>query len=417
MVKVSSDQKLHELLDLITWGYRAVNVDGTSYLFRPLTLEEQNIANIMYNNSVEELKAAGRLERKKLRRKAIQSNLWSETKEKDLELLRKELDCITKDIQLEKEANKARRKASKKLIKLEQRHSYIEDIVNKLQIEYNTYIELPSIEYQAEMDRGTYYLACSTLTFPDKKQFWSSYHDCLNEENRYLVRRLLNLYYTYKVANESEIRAIARSGYWRVKWLNSRKNRGVYTLFGREMYDLTIDQFRLVQWSQIYDSVYESMEPPSDDIIEDDERLDKWLSEQAEKRKQERKNKSLSNKFDKIDSNAQEAGFTVDGFYSDKCTCGVKDMDKSLGRLHDRSCPYGVYLYYKDKEQISSKIEEIQSANPSDIRKRLAAEQRRLATNGSSIEEQHLRNDPKTRAMFGMPTNIVGKDGSFKGRQ
>jgi hypothetical protein len=265
------------------------------------------------------------------------------------------------------------------------------------------------------MDRGIYYLSCATLKFPSKQQFWPTYEDCLEEEDRELVRKLLNLYYTHRIAKDSEVRAIARSGYWRVKWINSKKNRGVYTLFGREMYDLTVDQFRLVQWSQIYDSAFESMEPPSDEIIEDDEKFDKWLEEQNKKRKQDRKSKNLGSKFDKVNSNAQEAGFTVDGFYSEECTCGVKDMKDPLGHQHARDCPYGVYLYYKDREKISSKVEEIQSANPDDIRRRLAAEQKKLANKGP-MEEQHLRNDPKTRALFGMPTNLVGKDGKAKGQ-
>jgi len=41
----------------------------------------------------------------------------------------------------------------------------------------------------------------------------------------------------------------------------------------------------------MYDSVYESLDRPSDDIIEDDEKLDKWFEEQREERKKDAKRK------------------------------------------------------------------------------------------------------------------------------
>jgi hypothetical protein len=231
----------------------------------------------------------------------------------------------------------------------------------------------------------------------------------------------MHLFYGEAIVDEKQIRQLARSGYWRAKWVGSKKNRGVKTLFDREMYDLTTDQFRLVYWSQIYDSAFESMEPPSDDIVENDKLFDRWLDEQHQKYQQERKKSSFDKKVHHLKKDGQEVGFSVLGEFCEECTCGVKDEAEARGNdkrghLHSPSCSYGVFVYY-NQEKREKRVEEVQSANPESVRKLLGNEQKRLAQVGlGGVEEQQLRGD-KSRSVLGMETNMHGAGEYGKGKQ
>ena len=48
-------------------------------------------------------------------------------------------------------------------------------------------------------------------------------------------------------------------------------------------------QKSLINWTRMYDSIYESMETPSDSIIEDDYAVDGWFVVQRRKRDDDRK--------------------------------------------------------------------------------------------------------------------------------
>lgn len=406
------EKDLSELLDAIVWAHRIVEVDADStYVFRPLTLEERNMANFVYEHK---LKHSKQLKQDELTKQAIRKGLWQRSFEGQLKLLREELAKLLDDLGEEERANKSRRTPTVKLMRLRERVGAVTKAVRTIEDDHTRYIELPSAEYEAECERGIYLLRCATLTFPDLEQKWCNLQALKDETNTQLVARLLHLFYNVTIAEEKDIRRLARSGFWRSKWNGSKKNRGVKTLFNREMYDLTIDQYHLVFWSQVYDSAFESMEPPSDDIIENDKLFDRWLDEQHQKRKQERKQSELDKKLSKAKKgkDANEVAFSTQGFYSEECTCGVKDQARNFGNdkrghLHAPSCPHGVFIYY-DAETRLKKAEEIQKANPDHVRRLLAKEQASLSEHGELVEDQKLRGNDKVRAVLGMNTRYGG---------
>lgn len=407
---MADNKDMGELLDALAWGHRVVEIDdGRVFVFRPLTLEERNVANFVYHQATKDGKANHLLNRQALEKNAISTGLWKPSYANDIRLLRQELGVRLEEMQEEEKANSRRQTETGKLKGLRKRVSYISLKLRELEDLHTQHIELPSVEYYSERERGIYALSRSAMAFPEMKQIWGSLDALKDEEDTILVAKLLNLYYDVKIAEESEIRKLARSPIWRIRWMGSKKNGGVKTLFGKDMYDITLDQFRLVYWSQIYDSAFESLESPSDEIVENDKLFDEWLEEQSNKRRQERKKSELDKKTSRFMGDGQEVGVDPQGFYSEHCNCGVKQMKKRLGHLHAPSCPYGVYIYYS-KAFREKKVEEIQSANPDSIRRILAKEQRTLADKGDMIEEQHLRADSKVRAAFGMPTKVSGSD-------
>lgn len=98
--------------------------------------------------------------------------------------------------------------------------------------------------------------------------------------------------YNQEVPNQDKIREFSKSAYWRTLW-------GSYTekskIFGNPEC-LTRPQVELISFTRMYDNVYQSMDCPDDEVIEDDIALDGWFIEQRRKREEEsgKKGKQVS---------------------------------------------------------------------------------------------------------------------------
>jgi hypothetical protein len=100
-------------------------------------------------------------------------------------------------------------------------------------------------------------------------------------------------YYNSKSITPESFRLIARSEPFRTMWAISKKQSN---LFNRASCDFTKDQLALCQFSSMYDNVYESHEPPGEDVIEDDDCLDGWFitrRREHEKEKNKREVESM----------------------------------------------------------------------------------------------------------------------------
>lgn len=105
---------------------------------------------------------------------------------------------------------------------------------------------------------------------------------------------LYSLYskYNKELLLDDEIREISKSSEWRMIW-NSTKDG--YQLFSFPAINMTDMQKSLVNWTRVYDSVYESMEVPSDEIINDNYAIDGWFTVQRRKRDDDKKESSQQN--------------------------------------------------------------------------------------------------------------------------
>lgn len=111
------------------------------------------------------------------------------------------------------------------------------------------------------------------------------------------VEQVVHFYHLNQIPDK-DVRTIAKSSDWRSMWSCS-KNEG--RVFNKTGFEMTDDQKILMTYSMMYDSVHESMDCPSDDIIEDDDALDGWFIVQKRKRDQmakEAKADDISGKHD-----------------------------------------------------------------------------------------------------------------------
>jgi hypothetical protein len=108
---------------------------------------------------------------------------------------------------------------------------------------------------------------------------------------------------------DSEIREIARTNPWRSLWSFGKPNP-----LNKDILDLGEYQQALYMYSHLYDNIRESMDCPTDSIINDDDLCDGWLiiqSRKADKEKEERQNEQVVGPAKAKNSNAAEVFIPV----------------------------------------------------------------------------------------------------------
>ena len=91
--------------------------------------------------------------------------------------------------------------------------------------------------------------------------------------------------YGLQVLSETSLRELARNEPWNSTWV--LKDSASFDIFTRRE-ELTTDQKNLLVWSRMYESIQESPDCPSDDVVKDDDMLDGWFIVQKKKRDQEK---------------------------------------------------------------------------------------------------------------------------------
>ncbi len=107
---------------------------------------------------------------------------------------------------------------------------------------------------------------------------------------------VLMLHYQDNIISEDYIREISHNSPWHTIWAIGTKTGGV---FGKPSIKLSLDQQRLAMWSMMYDNIRESPNPPSEDVINDDDMLDGWFS--LERKNRGETQQSLGSKIDSAD--------------------------------------------------------------------------------------------------------------------
>jgi hypothetical protein len=129
-----------------------------------------------------------------------------------------------------------------------------------------------SCEYLRDFAKGTILVErCSFLS------------DGSRATKKFGIMQLINSFIASNLSDE-QIREVAKGYEWRALW--GAKDAG---LFESRICDLTHEQISLMSWSRFYDGIYESMDRPDDEVIQDNIALDGWTISENRKRKEEEK--------------------------------------------------------------------------------------------------------------------------------
>jgi hypothetical protein len=205
-----------------------------------------------------------------------QEGLWTNEDGKRFDKLKKIID----DTKMELYQLKV---SFKKLDKCRTKLKNLKEEFFTLYVKQNTYTE-STCEFAARYFKMLYLL-------------WSGLRN-KNNVNPYaefyqIGEEIINLMFTTHYNNQipdTTLRKIARSNEWKGYW--GAVKSGVQCFSAPFMENF----FTLLQWTRFYDSIIESVDCPSDDIIEDDDLLDGWMLFNRKKREDEKKKAALDEK-------------------------------------------------------------------------------------------------------------------------
>lgn len=370
-------EQIDRILTKICAGGKFVRVtngfgEHVYLLIKEPTLQDRLWADFIYEQALADGKARNLLPSSELLSLYKESGVWSDELDKELKGLQTVIDELEKQIKNPETSrsdihkmNKLKRVTEEKLIKLKARKHEL----------FST-----SLEQFADSERIKAIVFCATHTAEGKK-YWPTWKDFENETDNIFISSIIDvLSECFATVETPIIRKIARSGAWRVMWQASKNSSD--NLFGKPLVYLTRNQESLIYWSQVYDAAYESYERPSDDIINDDEALDKWFEEQSSKRKQQ------------------------DALKPDKNKYGLSSRISRHGEIGIVANPY--------INKSAPDISEVYDLNDPLAKKFIGVQNARIKKAGV-ISEQELRSDKDSRRVIGAKDAIThkarGRDG------
>lgn len=169
------------------------------------------------------------------------------------------------------------------------------------------------------------------LTFKSNgERLWNNWDKFSKSSEKMINYFITNSYFNTEI-NDKTVRELARTEPWRSIWVYGVKTGNLIP-----MNEMTYLKKSLISWSLVYDSVYESLDCPPNEIIENDELLDVWFENQRDKREKEKseKHSDLLKSIDKKHSSAQEVGIVVESIEDAK---KVFNMNSALAKSQIRS--------------------------------------------------------------------------------
>lgn len=245
-------------------GICIVKVQDQIVHINPFPVDKKTEADFFANELYQDLLISGRLSSQHIDSFLIENGLWSDEMESDLETTNKQIEQMKVDYYnnfYRKEFNKTITRALNVTLlhrdkMLEQKCAYHDKTCEYIRDYYKTLFLLKHSSY---------------------------INGQLINDNFNLL--MLMSAYSQQLLKEEEVRGIAKSSQWRTLW-GAAKGENV---FRNSFCDLTNEQITLISWSRFYDNIQESMERPSDEVIQDDTALDGWAIVQSRKRIEEEK--------------------------------------------------------------------------------------------------------------------------------
>lgn len=275
-------------------GYCEVVIGDITYEIRDHSFTQEHDARIYSKKILGEISDDGLTEAARL--EILQErNIWNGRLDAEMHGLINHQKVLLDEIKKSEFKSKQKQRLLATLEANKRRVSELSDIENRL--------SAVTVENFARIEK--YKRILYWCTYVNGERCWKTW-DQFEREDAAIVTRLVNEAFFNRQCGEKEIRDIARSEPWRSLWKSST---GRDSLFGKPVVQYSSMQRELAYWSLVYDSVFESSECPADDVIQNDDLLDAWFADQADKRKT--KGKSTEVKNDKI-ANAQAVGIFVD---------------------------------------------------------------------------------------------------------
>ena len=240
----------------------------------PLTSEQKYLAEIFGDDMYDEALRSGCLVQEEVDELLLNKGLWSSREEMLVEKIPKDIEELKYQYFIQFHNPPAKLIIKAKIKELEEWYS---DLLNKKYLYSDTTCE-----------------GIRTSAVNDYTILHSTFIGEIHYDFKEVSPRAVLAKYVRSVLGSDEIRQISRYDRWRSIWASCKLPS---ELFANA--DITDMQLSLINWSRVYDNIYESMDAPSEDVIKDDLAIDGWFISQSRKRDSERKKKDGEKLTDK----------------------------------------------------------------------------------------------------------------------
>jgi len=272
-----SPEEIERAISKIAWGGRYIEAKDyygqkKFLIVKSLTVRQRNFIDFVYDSALKDARDAGIMSKFDLYKKYKDVGAW--TQEDDIAIERFEEQIEKLHGLHDASEPKVQKKFAAQIKRIEERHRKLKS--KRAELMYY------SRESYADEQRTMAMIFCATYD-EEENRLWRTWDTFTSNIDNVLLNGIFaELNGSFTTHTLKDMRNIARSGAWRFRWAGA-KNTG--DLFGKPISEFDTEQQSLLYWSQVYDSVYESMDCPSDSVIEDDDLLDKWFEDQSRKRK------------------------------------------------------------------------------------------------------------------------------------
>ena len=275
-------EERYKLFNRIVTGIQIIEDRGIYYVYHDPSLLVLSESEIHYNKIYTKLIKDGVLTEDELLSIAEEKGVWNPVFEDQIKQAKERI------LSLKKELGGLRFKSLSKATHEKQIQTE-DNLIHRLhKLKFG--IVQNSAESIAKYEKYKWILF-RCLTDESGNKIWDSWNKFQITDEKFINRILEKSIFKNDI-QEKEIRELARTEPWRSSWVAACK---IGDLFGKPLISLSDYQKALVNWSIIYDNVYESMDCPSSDVIENDLLLDNWLLEQGNKQKNKKSNTAMSN--------------------------------------------------------------------------------------------------------------------------
>ena len=264
------------LIARISWGSIPANIiakDGSilSLLLPSPTPKQQAQASFHYSLELQRAISEGLQTEEEALVTLTSLDLWNSQKESEIVGLQKDIHNIRRGL-LDFLFDTSKLERARSLLRRAE-----QALIDRLSIKHNLLEN--TAEVHATICQQRNIIGCITETENGTK-FWPTKKDFDEFDDVGVIIQLSELFFRKSRIPTELIRELSRSQQWRMYWEISKETGD---LFENPIILWSVNQRELTYWSTIYDSVYNSYERPSKDIITDDDLLDSWFIRQGEK--------------------------------------------------------------------------------------------------------------------------------------
>ena len=299
------------LLYRIINGYYNIYIDDTIYKIILPNINIKQNAHALYLKTIDDHKydTNSWITEQGIKNLLQIYNIWNDSLEKELDKLIISLD--DSKIQLYKNyLNSSIRPFLKTQI------AGISSSINELLCKKH-YFDYLTLDYYAQNIKNQYLITNMIYTIDNEKIF--NYDTFDDIDSIFLEKFLAEI--NKNSVDTLAIKKLARQDCWRSFWNISKEN-----VFEGKIKDWTDEQRSLVNFSKVLDSIRESMDVPSEDIIADDDALDGWILYQNKKNEQEKNKKYLVDKYGLDKKNAGEVFVITQDKHEKKAINDLNDV-------------------------------------------------------------------------------------------